>query len=125
MRLKRWFVRKSQFEREMDEELHDYLERQTAANVARGMTRDEARRQARLQLGAIDGVKRNCREQRHGFWIEALSSNVRHGLRMMRRDPGFTLVVVLTLAMGIGANSAVFSAIDAILLRPLPFPNGD
>jgi len=120
-----WFRRKGEFEQEMNEEMRFHFEQQVAANIASGMTPEEARRRAALQFGAVDSVKESCREERRGFWLETVWSNIRYGLRMMRRDPGFTLVVVLTLALGIGANSAVFSAIDAILLRPLPFPNGD
>src|SRR5580658_7958590 len=122
---RRWFRPKREFELEMNEELRFHIERQTAANIAMGMPPDEARRQAAIQFGGLDGMKENCREERRGFWLETVWSNIRYGLRMMRRDPGFTIVVVLTLALSIGANSAVFSAIDAILLRPLPFPNGD
>jgi putative ABC transport system permease protein len=122
---RRWFRPKREFELEMNEELRFHIERQTAANIAMGMPPDEARRQAAIQFGGLDGMKENCREERRGFWLETVWSNIRYGLRMMRRDPGFTIVVVLTLALSIGANSAVFSAIDAILLRPLPFPAGD
>jgi len=124
MRL-RWFQRKHEFEQGMNEELRDHIDRQTAANIASGMAPDLARRQATLQLGAVEGVKEDCREERRGFWLETLWANLRYGARMLRRNPGFTAVAVLTLAIGIGANSAVFSAIDAILLRPLPFPNGN
>jgi len=109
----------------MNEELRFHLERQIAANIASGMPPAEARRHAVIQFGGLEGMKENCREERRGFWLETVWSNIRYGLRMMRRDPGFTMIVVLTLALSIGANSAVFSAIDAILLRPLPFPNGD
>jgi putative ABC transport system permease protein len=117
--------RKHDFEESMSAELRDHIERQTAANIASGMAPEEARRQARLGLGGVEAVKENCREERRGHWLETAWSNVRFGLRMLRRNPGFTTVVVLTLALGIGANSAVFSAIDAVLLRPLPFPNAD
>ncbi|HTS13830.1 MAG TPA: ABC transporter permease [Candidatus Limnocylindrales bacterium] len=121
----RWFHRKREFESEMSDELRFHIEQQVALHTAAGMKPGEARRRAMLEFGAVEGVKENCRQERRGFWLETLWSNIRFALRMMQRDPGFTLVVVLTLALGIGANSAVFSAIDAILLRPLPFPDGD
>src|SRR5271167_1703119 len=122
---RRWFSRKKEWEQELHEELRFHLERQTAANIAVGMPAEEARRQAVLQLGALDGVKEDCREQRRGFWLESFYADVRHGLRILRKNPGFTAVAILTLALGIGATSSVFSAVDRILFRSLPYPQAD
>ncbi len=117
----KWWRRKQEFEAEMGEELRDHLERQTEANVAAGMTPEEARRQAKLQLGAVEGVKESCREERRGFWVETLWADVRYGLRMLRKNPGFTAVAVVTLALGIGANAAIFGLVDSTLFRAVPF----
>jgi putative ABC transport system permease protein len=122
---RRRFSRKKKWEQDMQDELRFHIERQTAANIAAGMPLEEARRQAVLQLGAIENVKENCREQRRGFWLESLHADLRYSLRILRKNPGFAIVAILTLSLGIGATSSVFSAVDRILFRTLPYPQAD
>jgi predicted permease len=108
-------------EQELEEEMRFHVEMETEANVARGMGAAEAARAARLAFGMRERHKEDVRAARGTAWIEDLGADLRHGLRLARRSPGFAAVVILTLGIGIGANAAVFSVVDGVLLRPLPF----
>jgi predicted permease len=119
-----WF-RKPGEESQFDREISFHLEQLVAEKIAGGMSPQEARRQAALEFGGREQVKEELRDVRRWAMVEAAAANLRAALRFMRRSPGFSIAVILTLALGIGANSAVFSAIDAVLLRALPFPHGD
>ncbi|MGO9438504.1 MAG: ADOP family duplicated permease [Terracidiphilus sp.] len=109
----------------IDSEIAHHIEALTDANIARGMSPEEARRRALVEFGGREQIKQSVREVHVSALAESLAFNLKAALRFLRKSPSFSLAVILTLALGIGANSAVFSAIDAIVLRPLPFPNGD
>ena len=109
----------------LDSELRFHIEELTEANIAAGLTPEEARRQAVLEFGGREQIKEELRDVHRVSIIESTLANLKSAFRFIRKCPSFSITVILTLALGIGANSAVFSAIDAILLRPLPFPNGD
>ncbi|MFN8093184.1 MAG: permease prefix domain 1-containing protein [Vicinamibacteria bacterium] len=121
----RALFRRARVEEELDEELRDHLEREAQALVERGVAPEEARRAARLALGGVESQKEACREARGVRLVEETASDVRYALRGIARHPSLAAVVVVSLALGIGANTAIFSVLDAVLLARLPVRDPD
>jgi predicted permease len=119
----RSLILRSRAEAELDEEIRFHIEQRTEELIAAGRTPDEARREARRVFGGVEQIKEECRDTWGLSWLWSLVADFRHGWRILRRSPGYTLVAVLSLAVGIGANTTVFSLADAALFRPLPVPD--
>ena len=114
-------MRRGRLERDMAQELDTHLQMHTDDNLRLGMSLDEARRQALIKLGGLEQVKETYRDRRGLPVVETALSDLRFALRLVRRSPGFSAVILITLAIGIGANSVMFSVVNTLLLRPLPY----
>ena len=116
----RSLFRRSAVENELDEELRFHLEQQVEKHVRAGLPREEAMRQTRLEFGGLGHVKEDCRESRGITFLETTARDIRYALRQLLRTPAFTITVLLTLSLGIGANAAIFTLVHAVLLKKLP-----
>jgi predicted permease len=121
----RALFRRNEVETELDEELRFHFDREVQKNIARGMSQEQARRTARMAFGGHNQVKEDCREARGTSFIELTLDDAKYAMRQLIANPTFSIVMILTLALSIGANSAIFSVINGVLLKRLPYPEPD
>src|SRR6267154_2239402 len=121
----RSLFRKEDVEGQLDEELRGFLDMAAEEKMKRGMSRKDALRAVRLERGNLEVTKEEVRSARWESLVETCWQDLRFGLRMLLKHPGFTALTVITLALGIGANTAVFTVVNGVLLRPMPFPQAD
>src|SRR2546422_1619585 len=121
----RSLLRKSNVEQELSDELRFHVGRLSEEYVAKGMTPEETRYAALREIGGVEQIKEECRDARGVSFVEATFKDVRYGFRMFAKKPAFTAVAIVVLALGIGANTAIFTIVDAVLLRPLPYRHSD
>ena len=124
MNWRRW-LRREEKEANLERELSFHIEERVADMVRSGVSEEDARRRVRLEFGAAEQVKDECRDVRPARWAETFVQDVRYAWRNLRRNPGFAAVAIATLALGIGGLTAMFSAFDTILIRPLPYADPD
>jgi hypothetical protein len=117
--------RHKKLERDLDEEVRSYSDLFEEEKMSNGMNSSEAKRAARISMGGPEQLKEEIRSVRAGAWLEAIWHDVRYAFRVLRKSPGYALAAVLTLALGVGANTAIFTVADAALLRSLPYPHAD